>query len=182
MISTTTDDGYPVRCDLCGTSSLVNVSRPPGDSVCPACGTFLWVSAVVAEMQQHSFVPDVRIAQLVAQDRQAAFLELTEIIGKSCEWTPQQEAALVDALLQREELGPTSIGRGLALPHAAVDWLDRSVSAIALAPHGIDFQSLDGRPVYTIVLMAFPKSRPAEKLRQLEAVSRSLREANLWRS
>ena len=47
MPATMTDGGSPIRCEICGVSSVVDVSRPPGDSVCPVCGTFLWVDAIV---------------------------------------------------------------------------------------------------------------------------------------
>lgn len=173
--STSTDDGFPIRCEISGTTSVVNVSRPPGDSICPACGSFLWVAALVEVTRQNLFVPDVRIPQLNASNRNDAVREVTWAIGEQLNWTQDQRGAFVNAVLVREEMGATGIGRGIAVPHASVDWIDECFTVIALAPDGIPFNALDGEPVHTIVMIASPKSRPGVHLRLLERVSRSLR-------
>ena len=175
MISTTTDDGTPIRCEICGASSLVNVSRPPGDSVCPNCGTFLWVDALLEITQQNSFVPDLRLREVAATTQSEAVREITGRMASEFNWTTDQQNELADAILQREELGSTGIGHGFAVPHASVDWLTSCVTAMAFAPNGIQFDSLDGRPVHTVILIASPKSKPGDHLRLLERVCRTLR-------
>jgi PTS system fructose-specific IIA component/PTS system nitrogen regulatory IIA component len=175
MISTTTDDGTPIHCEICGASSLVNVSRPPGDSVCPNCGAFLWVDALVEFTQQHSFIPDLRIREIEATGRPEAIHEITARASAKFGWTTKQRNELDDAILKREELGSTGIGNGLAVPHASVDWLASCVTVMAVSPNGIDFDSLDGQPVHAVILIASPKSKPGNHLRLLERVSRSLR-------
>jgi PTS system fructose-specific IIA component/PTS system nitrogen regulatory IIA component len=172
--ATSTDDGFPVRCEVCGTSSIVNVSRPPGDSVCPACGTFLWVTALV-ERTRDSFVPDVQISRLRATNRGDVLRELSQAIAETLHWTADQQAAFLGAVIKREELGSTGIGRGIAIPHASVDCVDTCFTVMALAPGGIPFEALDGKPVHTFVMVASPRSRPGDHLRLLESVSRSLR-------
>jgi len=173
--STSTDDGFPVRCEICGTSSTVNVSRPPGDSVCPACGSFLWVTALVETTRQNSFVPDLQIPRLDASNRDDAIHELSKAISKELCWTVDQQTSFASAVLKREELGSTGIGRGFAVPHASVDWIENCFTAMALAPGGIPFDALDGESVHTIIMIASPKSHPGDHLRLLERVSRSLR-------
>src|SRR5690606_11873435 len=144
---------------ICGAVSVVNVSRPPGDAVCPACGSFLWVTAVVEVTSRVSFVPDLRIAQLEATRRDDAIQEMARAAALELNWTPDQEAALVDAVVKREELGSTGIGRGFAVPHASVDWLESYFTTMAFAPNGIIFNAFDGEPVHTLILIASPKSR-----------------------
>ncbi len=173
--STSTDDGFPIQCEICGVSSIVNVSKPPGDSVCPACGSFLWVTALVEVTRQNSFTPDLRLSQLEATNRDDAIREITQAIAKELHWTVDQQTSFVNSLLNREELGSTGIGRGFAVPHASVDWIDNCFTAMALAPDGIPFNALDGEPVHTIIMIASPKSCPGDHLRLLERVSRSLR-------
>jgi nitrogen PTS system EIIA component len=175
MPSTSTDDGFPVRCDICGNSSIVNVSKPPGDSVCPACGCFLWVAALSEVTQRDSFIPNLRIASLDATNRDDALREMSRLIGEELRWTLDQQNRFVDAMLKREQLGSTGIGNGFAVPHAKVDWVEDSFTAMALAPEGIAFDALDGKPVYTIIMIASSRSSPGDHLRLLERISRSLR-------
>lgn len=175
MTSTATDDGFPVQCEICGAQSIVNVSRPPGDSVCPACGSFLWVAALIEVTRHHSFVPDLRVSQLDVTNRDDAICQLSQAIADELNWTASQTTDFVKAVLKREELGSTGIGRGFAIPHAPIDWLDNCFTAIAFAPEGITFNALDGQPVHTIIMIASPKSHPRDHLRLLERVSRSLR-------
>ncbi len=175
MISTTTDDGTPIRCDICGASSLVNVSRPPGDSVCPNCGAFLWVDALVEITQQNSFIPDMRLREIAATVRSDAVREITRRAAAELNWTTEQRNELDNAILKREELGSTGIGNGFAVPHASVDWLASCVTVLAFAPNGVDFDSLDGKPVHTVILIGSPRSKYGDHLRLLERVSRSIR-------
>ena len=173
--STSTDDGFPIQCEICGTSSVVNVSRPPGDSVCPACGSFLWVKALVEVTRQYEFVPDLTVPQLHSTNRDDAISELSLAIAQNQGWTSIEKDAFVSALLKREELGSTGIGRGFAVPHAALDWVECCFTAMALAPNGIAFNALDDAPVHTIIMIASPQTRRGDYLRLLERVSRSIR-------
>lgn len=175
MTSTATDDGTPIRCKICGASSLVNVSRPPGDSVCPNCGTFLWVDAVVEVTRQSSFVPDMTLREIASTIRSDAVREIISCAAAEYDWTIEQQNELANAITKREKLGSTGIGNGFALPHASVDWLCSCVSVIAFSPKGIDFDSLDGNAVHTVILIASPRSNPGDHLRFLDRVSRSIR-------
>ena len=173
--STTTDDGFPVRCEICGNSSIVNVSRPPGDSVCPYCGSFLWVAAIVEITQQNSFVPDLTIPTIEASSRNNAIELLVNVIANSLDWSESQATQFFNAIVKREDLGSTGIGRGFAVPHAKIDWLDRCFTVMTFVPDGVNFDALDGQPVNTIIMIAAPMLRPGDHLRLLECVSRSLR-------
>lgn len=177
MPSTSTGDGFPLRCEICGNSFTVHVSRPPGDSVCPACGHFLWVTALAEMTRRNSFEPDMRIARLNATNRDDALLEVSTLIAEELAWTFDEQTSFADALRKREELGSTGIGSGFAVPHAKLDWIHDCFAAMALAPDGIAFDAWDGQPVHTIIAIASPQSRPDDHLRLLERVSRSLRSA-----
>ncbi|MCA9187346.1 MAG: PTS sugar transporter subunit IIA [Pirellulaceae bacterium] len=125
---------------------------------------------------QKSFVPDLRIARLNATNRDDALREISMFIAKELRWTRRQRNSLVDALIKREGLGSTGIGRGFAVPHAKIDWIEDCFTAMALAPGGIDFDALDRQPVYTIITIASPQSEQGHHVRLLERVSHSL----LW--
>lgn len=78
---------------------------------------------------------------------------------------------LLELLLQREELGSTALGRGVAVPHCKMAGLGRSVLAVATCPEGVDFQAEDGKPARLVFLLVSPASSPADHLRALAAVS-----------
>ena len=172
--SSSTDDGFPIRCEICGATSIVNVSSPPGDSVCPSCGTWLWVHAMAEFTSRNSFVPDLRIGRLEATTREDAIRELAQALAAELNWSADQQAAVWQDVLAREELCSTGIGNGMAIPHARVDWIDRSYTAMTLAPEGLEYQSLDGQPVFLIIMIVSPSAQPEEHLRLLELISQSL--------
>ena len=93
------------------------------------------------------------------------------------------EATGVDAdeifrgLVEREQLGSTGIGGGVAIPHARVGHLDHALLAVGLAPEGIDFDAIDGEPVRVFFVVVSPKDDPQQNLRYLAAVSSWVKEA-----
>jgi mannitol/fructose-specific phosphotransferase system IIA component (Ntr-type) len=80
------------------------------------------------------------------------------------------------AILKRELLGSTGIGRGVAIPHTKHAGVERLVGTVAVSHSGVAFDSLDGEPVFIFVLLISPQDRPGDHLRALENVSRCLRD------
>lgn len=85
-------------------------------------------------------------------------------------------SAAVDALLERESLGPTGVGHGVALPHARVDGLDRVVGVFLLLEQPVDFDAVDRQPVDLVFALFAPKEDGVEHLKALARVSRTLRD------
>jgi PTS system fructose-specific IIA component/PTS system nitrogen regulatory IIA component len=105
-------------------------------------------------------------------------LAISAIVGRLVEAgavESTQRPGVLAAVLSREELGSTGIGRGVAVPHAKHSGVASMIGAVAEFPAGIDFDSLDGEPVRTIYLFVSPADRPGDHLRMLEAISRQLR-------
>ena len=75
-------------------------------------------------------------------------------------------------LLEREKLGTTALGQGVAVPHCKIDGLDRVIVAVGLFARGIDFEATDGEPVRLLFLVVSPNAAPAEHLQSLAAISR----------
>jgi nitrogen PTS system EIIA component len=71
---------------------------------------------------------------------------------------PQLVEELQDSISGREELGPTAIGEGVAIPHAWHRGLERMASALAVSRRGLDYPSLDGQPVHIVLLVLTPPS------------------------
>ena len=89
---------------------------------------------------------------------------------------------VVRAILKRESLGSTGIGRCVAIPHSKHACVDRLIGTVAISNRGVAFDSLDGEPVYVFVLLVSPQDRPGDHLRALENVSRALRDDSFVRA
>lgn len=84
---------------------------------------------------------------------------------------------IVKALIERENLGSTGIGQGIAIPHGKTDKVKRLVAVLGISKSGINFDALDGEPVYIFFLLVAPKSSPGPHLKALAQISRLLRDA-----
>jgi PTS system nitrogen regulatory IIA component len=79
---------------------------------------------------------------------------------------------LTRRLIEREKLGCTGLGNGLAIPHCKVAGLEGVLVAIGVVPGGVDFRALDGRPVRLILVVLSPSDAPAGHLQALARISR----------
>ncbi len=82
---------------------------------------------------------------------------------------------LCERLLEREGLGSTGIGSGVAIPHCKIEGLKRVILAVGTSREGIDYGAADGKPVKLFFLVVSPPDSPAEHLQSLAAVSRWLK-------
>ena len=117
---------------------------------------------------------DVDDKEQVIQAMTTALLE----VGKISE---DQHESIVEAVLKREELGSTGIGRGVAVPHTKHPSVSELVGTVAVSEDGVDFDSLDGEKVHLLFLLISPPDRPGDHLRALENISRQLRDDTFCR-
>lgn len=120
-----------------------------------------------------SIIPELR-----AGSKEDAIRAMVSSLRDAGSINAADEAGIVAAILKREELGSTGIGRGVAVPHTKHPSVDKLIAAIALSSDGVDFASLDGEPVYIMFLLVSPPDRPGDHLRGLENISRHLRNDN----
>lgn len=104
---------------------------------------------------------------------------LQELAQHAAEMTGLDSREIFDALLEREKLGTTGVGQGVAIPHGKFAALDRIWAIFARLDHPIDFEALDERPVDLIVLLLAPTDAGAEHLKALARVSRLLRDTKM---
>ena len=98
---------------------------------------------------------------------------LRELAARLAERGPVRDPeGLYQRLWEREQLGSTAIGNGVAIPHCKLDHLERVLVAVAVAPHGVDFGAGDGKPVRLFFAVVSPSRAPAEHLQSLAAISR----------
>ncbi len=101
---------------------------------------------------------------------------LQEMAAKAAALTGRDERDIFETLMQREKLGSTGVGHGVAIPHGKLVGLDRLVGVFALLDRPIDFDSLDGEPVDVMFLLLAPESAGADHLKALARIARVLRD------
>ena len=116
--------------------------------------------------------PAVVAALKVKNKKQA----LQELAARAAEAAGRSEREIFETLLQRERLGSTGIGRGVAIPHGKLAKLDRLVGLFARLERPVDFDALDGEPVDLIFLLLAPEGAGADHLKALARVARLLRD------
>lgn len=120
-------------------------------------------------------------SQLEATDKEGVIREMTQALVDAGEIKEDQYEGIVEAILKREELGSTGIGRGVAVPHTKHSTVEKLCGAVAVSESGVEFASLDGDPVHVVFLLVSPPDRPGDHLRALENVSRRLRDDSFCR-
>jgi PTS system nitrogen regulatory IIA component len=113
------------------------------------------------------------IANLRASNKKQA---LQELARKASELTGQHERMIFDVLLERERLGTTGVGQGIAIPHGKLANLDRVYGLFARLERPIDFDAIDEQPVDLMFLLLAPEQAGADHLKALARVSRLLRD------
>jgi PTS system nitrogen regulatory IIA component len=106
---------------------------------------------------------------------------LQEIASKAAELTGQSERAIFETLLQREKLGSTGVGNGVAIPHGKLSKLSRVFGLFARLERAVDFEALDGQPVDLVFLLLAPEGAGADHLKALARVARLLRDPEVAR-
>ncbi|MGA0532711.1 PTS IIA-like nitrogen regulatory protein PtsN [Hansschlegelia sp. KR7-227] len=101
---------------------------------------------------------------------------LQELSARVAELTGLSEREVFDTLLQRERLGSTGVGAGIAIPHGKLPKFDRLFGLFARLDRPIDFDALDGDPVDLVFLLLAPESAGADHLKALARIARVLRD------
>ena len=133
-------------------------------------------------MKFSDFVSTAAIcAELQTADKEGVIKELVASLVAAKEIKSEEQESIVKAIMKREELGSTGIGRGVAVPHTKHPSVDRLVGTVGVSADGVDFNSLDGEKVQLFFLLISPPDRPGDHLRALENISRQLRDDTFCR-
>lgn len=117
--------------------------------------------------------PDSVLPTLKANSKKQAIQELA---AKGAAVTGLDERQIFETLLQREKLGSTGVGAGIAIPHGKLPGLDRIHGVFARLAKPIDFEALDDQPVDLLFLLLAPENAGADHLKALARIARILRE------
>lgn len=113
------------------------------------------------------------VANLRATSKKQALQELAHL---AAELAGLHERAVFNVLLERERLGTTGVGNGIAIPHGKLRELDRLVAVFARLERPISYESIDEQPVDLIFLLLAPEQAGADHLKALARISRLLRD------
>lgn len=117
---------------------------------------------------------DAIAIDLKAPDKKGAITELIEMLAKAKKVKKAPE--IIETVLEREKLGSTGIGQGVAIPHGKTDLLTEQVAALGVSQKGIEFNSLDGEPVHLLFLLIGPADTAGQHLKALSRISRLLKD------
>lgn len=128
-------------------------------------------------MKLTEIIPDGGILDnLEATEKEAVLREITTALVKVGSVPAEQKDKVLKALLDREDLGSTGIGAGVAVPHAKHDSIGDLVGAFARSKKGVNFDALDGEPVFVIFLLLSSKNASGSHLEALAYISRLVRD------
>ena len=120
--------------------------------------------------------PDAVIASLRVNGKKQALQEMSERAAAGSGLSARE---IFDSLLQRERLGSTGVGDGIAIPHGKLAKCNRIFGIFARLERAIDFEALDGLPVDLIFLLIAPESAGADHLKALAGIARVLRDPEM---
>jgi PTS system nitrogen regulatory IIA component len=120
--------------------------------------------------------PQAIISALKVNNKKQA---LHELATRAAELTGRSEREIFDVLMQREKLGSTGVGSGIAIPHGKLAKLERLFGLFARLDRAIDFEALDGQPVDLIFVLLAPEGAGADHLKALARVARLLRDSDV---
>ncbi|HTL48250.1 MAG TPA: PTS sugar transporter subunit IIA [Verrucomicrobiae bacterium] len=108
-------------------------------------------------------------------EKEDALKELVDVLTETQPITDKK--SVVKSLIERENLGSTGIGQGIAIPHGKTDLVKELVAVLGVSHKGVNFEALDGEPVYIFFLLVAPKDTAGPHLKALAQISRLLRDS-----
>ncbi len=119
--------------------------------------------------------PQAIVADLQAKDKHSALTELTDALV-TCEPTLNRSQVL-EVLLEREKLGSTGIGDGVAIPHGKLGGIPELMLAFGRSTPGVNFESMDGQPAHLFFLLVAPEESVGVHLKTLARISKLLKDS-----
>ena len=120
------------------------------------------------------------IKELDSRDKKNVLDELSSFLENKGEITSKEN--LLVALIEREKLGSTGIGENVAIPHAKIGEIDKIITVFGRSKNGVEFESLDQKPVNFIFLVIAPENSTGQHLKALARISRLFKNPSLRES
>jgi PTS system nitrogen regulatory IIA component len=126
-------------------------------------------------------IPDILdadsiVEKLIARDKKSVLEELVAVLVAHGRLSDKEKS--VQVLLERERLGSTGIGDGIAIPHGKLKGIEGIICSFGRSKEGIDFQSIDEKPCYLFFLLLAPEEGAGDHLKALARLSRILKDVH----
>jgi nitrogen PTS system EIIA component len=115
-------------------------------------------------------ISEAVVSDLRARDKQEILRELSTALARA--HPSLKEERLVEVLREREKLGSTGIGEGVAIPHGKLPGLTQLVAAFGVSRQGVDFEAIDGKPTHLFFALVAPENSAGVHLKALARISR----------
>ena len=114
--------------------------------------------------------PQAVVANLTARSKQDVLRELSHALARAHPELP--EARIVEVLREREKLGSTGIGEGVAIPHGKLAGMTQLLATFGVSREGVDFDAIDGKPTHLFFTLVAPENSAGVHLKALARISR----------
>lgn len=126
-------------------------------------------------MRLNDLIPEGAIVvAMTSQDRDEVIVQMVDALVAAGVGSPEHKQELATRVLDRERKYTTAFGSGVAIPHAKHRAVTSLGVAIGLSPAGIEWNSLDRQPVFSVFLLLSPEAKPEEHLQAMEAIFKNL--------
>ena len=113
--------------------------------------------------------------ELESTEKEDALKEMVDVLAETKDIGDKK--SIVKTLIERENLGSTGIGQGIAIPHGKTDRVDELVAVLGISRKGVNFEALDGESIYILFLLVAPKDTAGPHLKALAQISRLFRDS-----
>lgn len=110
---------------------------------------------------------------LVSTDKSGVLTELVDTLAQDKEYTPEKREAILQAVFDREALGSTGIGKGIAIPHAKLSWMKHIRMVVGVSKNPIDYGSPDHEPSRLFFLVLAPADEASAHVELLASIART---------
>lgn len=148
----------------------------PGGVGGRGCGGGADSPGMARQMKLSDFLfSEAFVPRLQSEEGEGVVRELVGALVRARKVPRNQVAGVVEAILERERLGSTGIGKGIAVPHAKHRCVEQVVGTVGLSGRGVEFAALDGEPVHVFFLLVSPLQSSEGHLAALEMISEALK-------
>ncbi len=126
-------------------------------------------------------VSEAIITEVQSVEKEAVIREMVCALRDAKKIDAKDVGRIIEALMKREELGSTGIGKGVAVPHTKHESIKNVIGSVARSAKGVDFNALDGEPVFLFFLLLSPTDSTGSHLAALEKISTAIRDDDFRR-
>jgi len=120
--------------------------------------------------------PKCIVFPLKGKEKKEIIKELIDVLVQNRKIKEKDKEEVFKCVMEREKLGSTGVGLGIAIPHGRTAAVDKLIGALGISPEGVEFETLDGEPVHFVFLILSPLEATSDYLRAISRVARMFKD------